>query len=333
MDKQQKPLQITILGLGAIGASIGLALGTLDPRVLDIGRPEITGWDSEKRAMSNARARLAVDRIEANLVNAVKQADVVFVTVPILDVRDLFAEIAPALKNGAIVTDTLASKTAVMAWAAELLPATIDFIGGHPLASIGGPSLDDAATDALQDVIYCLVSSPRTRRSALDGVDALVQAMHAKPYYIDAAEHDSYVAAAGHLPLALSIALMDTVGTSGGWREIQPIAGEALLQMTTMVDDVPEIALDALIGNEVALTGWIDRLIEQLDGLRSELGDTDALRSRLERVHATRTAWRHSEPNVRPGEMSTAASNVELPHSSITSLFFGRRSSRNKDKR
>ncbi len=60
------PLKITILGLGAVGASLGLALGTLDPKELSTGRPAITGWDANKRAMCDARGRLAIDNAEAD---------------------------------------------------------------------------------------------------------------------------------------------------------------------------------------------------------------------------------------------------------------------------
>src|SRR3954454_1707426 len=151
------PLNITIVGLGAVGASLGLALGTLDPRTLESGRPVLTGWDHERRAMSDARGRLAVDQVESDLVTAVKQADVVFVTVPYGEIREIFATIGPVLKNNAIVSDTVATKTRVLQWAAELLPITVAFIGGHPLVSIGGSTSRDAGIDAFRGSIYCLV--------------------------------------------------------------------------------------------------------------------------------------------------------------------------------
>ncbi len=327
------PLNITIVGLGAVGASLGLALGTLDPHTLESGRPILTGWDRERRAMSDARGRLAVDQVESNLVTAVRQADVVFVTVPYGEIHEVFATIGPVLKNGAIVTDTVATKTRVMQWATELLPITIDFIGGHPLVSIGGSSSREAGIDAFRGSIFCLVPSPRTRRPALDGMDALITAIGAKPYYIDAAEHDSYVAAAGHLPLAASVVLMQTVGLSGGWREIQPIAGSALMDMSEMAGGDPEAGAEALVSNSEALAGWIDRLIDNLIVLRSKLDNQEALEGLLEQTAAVRENWLRSEPNFRPGEDAFYSNVAALERPSFSGLFFGRRPARDKGKR
>ena len=327
------PLQITILGMNAIGASLGLAFGTLDPKRLDVGRPVITGWDRDKRTLSDARGRLAADRIQHDLVAAVSDADVVVVSVPYAEVREVLAAIAPALKPGAVVTDTLATKAQVLEWAGTLLPLSVEFVGGHPLASVGGSGVRDASSDALRDCIYCLVPLPRTRRSALDGIEALVTAIGAKPYYVDAAEHDSYVAAAGHLPVAVAVALMETVSRTGGWREIRPIAGQALLGMTDLLSGDVETPHDALASNAVALQGWLDRMIQMLVDLRGRLDNPAALRETLEHAREARTAWLRSEPNLRPGEESLRGNVENVEGMGIGSLFFGRRAPRGPDRR
>ncbi len=327
------PLNITILGLGAVGGSLGLALGTLDPQVLDVGRPVITGWDPDKRVLSEARGRLAADKVQADPVAAVREADVVFVTVPYGDMRELLALIAPALKQGAVVTDTLASKAQILQWAAELLPETVEFVGGHPLASFAGASIRGASRDALRDSIYCLVPSPHTPRTVLDGIEALVTAIGAKPYYMDTAEHDTYVAAAGHLPLAVAIALMETVSRSGGWREIQPIAGEALVRMTDLAGGEPETGSADLASNAVVLQGWLDRMIGTLVDMRASLDDPVALRNLLEHAQEMRESWLRTEPGSRPGEDAFHGSTREVERPNFSGLLFGRRPFRDRGKR
>lgn len=319
------PLNITILGLGPVGGSLGLVLGTLDPSVLDVGRPVITGWDADKRTMAAARGRLAADRVEANLVAAVREADVVVVAVPFDDIRYTFEQIAPVLKPGVIVTDTAPSKAQVLRWATELLPTTVDFIGGHPLAGFGDDLHRASAIDALRDSIYCLVPLPRTLRTALDGVEALVNAIGAKPYYIDAQEHDSYVAAAAHLPLAASVALMQTVSDSGGWTEIQPMAGEALLRATELASADTRLAAGALAGNAAAVEGWIDRLIGSLAELRGTLHDPAAVQALIERTQDARDRWLRSAPNLRPGENAFHGATDDVERPNLSGLFFGRR--------
>lgn len=327
------PLNITILGLGAVGASLGLALGTLEGDVLPSGRPVITGWDADRRTRSDARGRLAVDRAESDLATAVREADVVFVCVPFEQIRDVFAAIGPHLKHGAIVTDTADAKAATMALATELIPATAEFIGGHPLVALGGPWVRDANPRAFADSIYCLVPLPRTRRSALDALETLVTVIGAKPYYIDAAEHDSYVAAGGHLPLVLSVALMDTVGSSGGWREIQPIAGEGLLRMTELAGGDPRANAQVLASNADALDGWIERVIATLRDLQRQMRDPEATEMMLQRSFEIREAWQQSQPNTRPGEDEYHGNVQDVARPNLSGMFFGRRPSRAKDRK
>ena len=322
------PLNITILGLGAVGASLGLALGTLDPKALSYGRPTITGWDADKRALNDARGRLAVDQAERDLVTAVREADVVFVCVPFEQVRDVFAKIGPVLKHGTIVTDTTESKAVTLAWATELIPVTAEFIGGHPLVATGGTSIRDATPDVFRDSIYCLVPLPRTRQGALDGLEALVTAIGAKPYYIDATEHDSYVAAGGHLPLAISVALMETVGGSAGWREIMPIAGEGLLTMTQFASGEPEVNAEVLASNAAALDGWIDRTVASLLDLQDRLRDPAALEELLRHSFDVRQGWIESQPNTRPGENAFHGDVQEAVRTNLRGMLFGRRPSR-----
>ena len=232
------------------------------------------------------------------------------------------------------MTDTTSTKAQILEWASELLPVSVEFVGGHPLASSGGAAARGPARDTLKGAIYCLVPLPRTRRTALDSVEALVTAIGAKPYYIDAVEHDSYVAAAGHLPLAVSLALMETVGQSGGWREIQPIAGEGLVRMTELAAADLELAGDELVGNAIALDGWIDRMIESLLKLQRTVRDPAALQGLLERSRDVRESWLRAEPNIRPGEGAFLGDMQEADRPSLGGLFFGRRrSSPGRDKR
>ncbi len=326
------PLQITILGLDALGASLGLALGTLKPDELNVGRPVITGWDADRRAISEARGKLAIDHAQNDLVAAVRDADVVFVVVPYTALRDVLEMIGPALKYGAIVTDTAAAKARVLEWATELLPATVEFVGGHPLGGVSGDARD-AAHNAFRNLIYCLTPLPRTGRAALDGVEALVRAIGAKPYYIEAVEHDAYVAAVGHLPLALSVALMETLSQSGGWRELQPIAGEALLRMTELAGGSPEAGTEAISSNVSALIGWIDRINSTLIDMRTTLADPVAAQALFERVADARATWLRSEPNLRPGEDAFLGNAADVQNTGIGGLFFGRRPSRDRSKR
>src|SRR6185436_1754845 len=128
------PIRITIIGMGLIGTSLGMALRSADEREAPLGQIYVTGYDKNNRATSDARGRLAIDREARNLGEALREAQLVVVAVPVQAVREVFAAIAPVLPHGAVVTDVASAKSQVVAWARELLPGTVEFIGGHPMA-------------------------------------------------------------------------------------------------------------------------------------------------------------------------------------------------------
>jgi hypothetical protein len=127
---------------------------------------------------------------------------------------------------------------------------------------------------------------------------------------------------------------METVGQSGGWREIQPIAGEGLVRMTELASADLKFAGDELVGNAAALDGWIDRMIESLLKLQTTIRDPAALQGLLEHSQDVRESWLRAEPNTRPGEAAFLGDMQESDRPSLGGLFFGRRrSGPGRDKR
>jgi prephenate dehydrogenase len=321
------PLNVTILGLDAVGASLGLALGTLDPNKLPSGRPIITGWDSDKSTLKEARGRLVVDRVSSDLAEAVRDADVVFISVPLSEFEQTLVAVAPHVRHGAIVTDVMSVKTEVWALARQYLPTTVNFIGGHPLVSVAGQDLRDASIDLFKDVIYCLVADTHTQSGTIDTMETLVTVLGAKPYYIDASEHDTYIAGVEHLPVLASVALMEVLSHSGGWREMQSITGSRFRAATTLVATPPETSRDMCLSNSAAIEQWITRLIQTLVEMRDNLHDSEQLDALFTHAQAEHERWLAARPNMRPGEVDVVEP-MEQADRSISSLFFGRRKPR-----
>ncbi len=321
------PINITIIGLDLLGASLGLALGTLAPDQLPTGRPIITGWDHDKRTLKDARGRLMIDRAASSIAEAVQDADVVFVSGSLVELQDRLRAIAPHLRQGAVVSDVASVKTQVLELAREHLPTTVDFIGGHPLASTSGHDLQDASIDLFNGVIYCLVADTQTRPKALATIQQLVTAIGAKPYYIDAVEHDAYIAGVEHLPIIVSAALMEALSNSGGWREMQPIAGERFRTATKLAAAMPEMSRDICLGNAVAIERWINTLIQTLLHIRDNLQNSDQLEAIFQHAQEAHDQWLAGKPNMRPGE-EDLGNPMEQVDRSLGALLFGRRKSR-----
>jgi len=323
------PLNIAILGLGQLGSSLGLALGTLDQEALPSGRPVISGWDADKRTLQDARGRLMIDRVGRDAVDAVRDADIVFVDLPTTKLAETFSNIAAHLKQGAVVSDVTSSKALVLRLAQEHLPTTVDFIGGHPIIA-AHRNTAEPSIDLFKSAIYCLIPSDRARPNAVDVLAELVTAIGAKPYYIEAAEHDAYVAGVQHLPLVVSAALMEAVSRSGGWREMQPIAGVPFQTATQLPAEDVDVLAALCASNSVALGRWLDDFIRLLVEFRDDLENREALTGHFSQAKDMHERWLAAQPNMRPGEADYYGQPEQVDRS-LTSLLFGQR--RKKDRR
>ncbi len=121
--------KIALIGTGLIGASIGMGL-----KAAKLSDVQVVGYDESGEALANARKRGAIDTGERTLVAAAKDARLVIIATPALAARGVLEDIAPVLSEGAVVTDTLSTKAEIMRWAAELLPDSVSYVGGHPMA-------------------------------------------------------------------------------------------------------------------------------------------------------------------------------------------------------
>jgi prephenate dehydrogenase len=299
-------INITIIGMGLIGASLGMAIREANEKEALLGPTVITGYDQNRRATGEARGRLAIDREARSLEDALRGAQLVVVAVPVQSIRAVFGQIAPLLPNGAVVTDVAGTKTQVLEWARELLPTTVEFIGGHPMAGKEQSGVAAADPDLFRGAIYCLTPSPRARQTAINLVETMIAQIHAKVYYIDAAEHDAYVAGISHLPFMLSTALTDLVGNSPGWKEMAPLAATGFRDISRLASGDPEMHRDICMTNRDAVARWLGETAQWLLDARDLIndGEADQLLEMFTRARETRETWLTSRPNLRPGEDS-----------------------------
>ncbi|MEM8534137.1 MAG: prephenate dehydrogenase/arogenate dehydrogenase family protein [Chloroflexota bacterium] len=326
-------IQISIIGMGLIGTSLGMALRSASKENSVLGNITITGYDHDQRATADARNRLAIDKVAKRLEEATRDAQLIIMAVPPQILHELFTAMAPTLPHGTVVTDVASTKTQIMAWADELLPRTIDFVGGHPMAGKEQSGPAAAETDLFKNTLYCLSPAPRTKQSAIDLVDGMVHHIGAKPYYIDPVEHDSYVAAVSHLPFVLSRALVEVTHRSPSWKEMAPLAATGFRDISRLASGDVAMHRDICITNQEALTRWIDETIMFLQEMREHLSNADheQITDVFQRTQEAREEWLRSRPNMRPGESeyeNITGENVERP--GILDRMFGMRGPRDK---
>jgi prephenate dehydrogenase len=297
-------IRISIVGLGLIGTSLGMALRSADVKESPLGAIEVVGFDRDQRAVKEARGRLAIDREARTLAEAVRDTHIVVVATPVQAIRELLGQLAQLLPAGAVVTDVASTKAEVGRWAAASLPAGIAYVGGHPMAGKEQAGAAAADPELFKGAIYCLTTSRGTPAPALEAVEAMVRAVGAKPYYIDPEEHDAYVAGVSHLPLLLSVGLVDVTTGSPAWKELAPLAASGFRDVSRLASGDPEMHRDILLTNKQGLTRWINDMVRFLVEVREQIeaGDADSVEGLLQRAKAERDAWLETKPNLRPGE-------------------------------
>ena len=279
-------MRVSIIGLGLIGGSLGLALRKADAGV------EVVGFARRPEVASRAVEIGAVDRIEGSAVAACKDADVVFIATPAMAVRELFTDIGGHLRDGAVVTDTASTKAMVMGWADDVLPPSLNFVGGHPMAGKEAAGIEAADGDIFKGCTYCLVPGRNASSEAVVELEGMVKRIGADPLLIEAEEHDKLVAGISHLPMLVSTALVAATTEAPSWPEMMKLAATGFRDVTRLASSDPRMWRDICLTNKQHIIEWIDIYIEELGKIRRRIDDDgNDLEDTLIQLKEEREAW------------------------------------------
>jgi prephenate dehydrogenase len=280
-------LRMTIVGLGVIGSSIGLALKKTGVAF------DIVGHDKDHDAARAALKNGAVSRTDWNLIGACDGADLIVICTPLSSIKDTLSALRHDLKAGCAVTDTASLKSPVLTWAKEILPPSVHYVGGHPILRKDVPRPIIASADLLEDALYCLTPQPQSPPEAVQTVADLAEATGATPFFLEAEEHDSLIAAVEQLPLLAGMAMQQVAGSGSSSREAQRLAGPDFAAATQPLSSELADLLQSCWLNTANLTRWLDTCIAELSHLRGLLASTDssALREAFEKTKALHEQW------------------------------------------
>lgn len=192
---------LTIVGVGLIGGSIGLAARRrgLAERIVGVGR--------QQASLDSALAVGAIDEGSLNLVAAVRRADVAVFCTPVDAIAEQVLAAGPRCQPGTLLTDAGSAKAAIVAAIDGKLPKDIHFVGSHPLAGSEkrGPEFADA--DLYQGRLTVVTPTRHTDRVALERTTAFWRALGSRVKLMSAEEHDQALAMTSHLPHLTAAAL------------------------------------------------------------------------------------------------------------------------------
>ena len=275
-----------IIGLGALGSSLGLALRGQKQW------SDVTGFDTSARVQNDAKRKGAIREGTSDIPDLLGDADLVVLAIPPLAVVDFLREYGPHLRANTVVTDLASSKQTIVEAAMHFVPTRSGFVGGHPLVS-SPPGVDQAIATLYQGKPWCLTATVGTPADRLDRVNALVDAAGARAYFVDPAEHDSWVAGVEGLPRVVAAALARISGGSDAWRELVRVSGPPFDTVVSAASGNPQEARDLALTNGTALVSWLDRLLAELDRWREAIAESrrDVLEQQFAEAAAMRTRW------------------------------------------
>jgi prephenate dehydrogenase len=287
-------INISILGLGQVGASLGLALKDHKDKIFR------TGSDREPITAQRAQKIGAVDHIAYNLSAAVEKADVVIMALPVDQIRETLEFIGPLCRPGAVIIDTSPLKTAVATWAQDLLPEERYFISMTP--TINPEYLEEAATgidavhaDLFHKSLMVITNEPSTQPDAVKLAADIAQLAGARIYFADAAEVDGLMAVNDLLPKLSSVGLLSAIANQPSWKEGQRMAGRSFAQATLPVQSLDGSAtLGSLtLANRENTQRALDDLIGSLQLIREYVANQDAegLNDMMQRAQEARKDW------------------------------------------
>jgi prephenate dehydrogenase len=264
--------QITIIGLGQIGTSLGSALGKSSDTL------QRAGYDIKPSAARQAKQLGALDKAEVNLPAAVRGADIVLLAIPADQVSETMKTIIPELKLGTVILDTCPIRREINTQLHASLPKGRYYIGFTPMF---GPDhidkvesgIEAADPDLFQRGLFAITAPRDTAKEALQVAVDLCHALGASPLFADELEVDSLMAAVHILPQLMAAALVNSTMERPGWQEGRKFAGRAysLASSTIGHQDTPEALASLSIWNQENVLRVLDGLLHEVQKIRGHI--------------------------------------------------------------
>jgi prephenate dehydrogenase len=261
---------LAILGVGLIGGSLARA-------VRHAGIVErITGCGRSLSNLKQAQALGVIDHYTQQPAEAVREADMVFIAVPLGAIRALLLQIQPALQADAIVTDGGSVKGSVIA-DVEAVFGSIPpfFVPGHPIAGTERSGVAASMANLFYNRRIILTPVATTSPDAVERVRMMWQATGARVTTMSVRHHDQVLAATSHLPHMLAFGLVDTLVRLPDHHEIFDYAAGGFRDFTRIASSNPVMWRDICVANREALCAILAHFSQEMATLATMINDAD----------------------------------------------------------
>lgn len=284
--------RVAVIGVGLIGGSfaLGLKKRKFCRHVVGAGRSPAN--------MKLALKRGAIDSIEPDVAEAVRNADLVLLATPVAQFSGLLHSMKKTLKPAAIVTDAGSTKRDVVAAARAGLGRKIcQFVPAHPIAGAEKSGAAAASADLFKGRRVVLTPLPENSSESIERIEAAWSACGARVTRMSPEEHDAVFAAVSHLPHLLAYALVSEIGGRSNAQELFAYAAGGFRDFTRIASSHPEMWRDICIANRDRLLTEIPCFEKKLKSIAAMLqaGDETALEQLFADARAAREKWLNGE--------------------------------------
>ena len=277
--------KLCVIGVGLIGGSLAIALRRVGYC------EEVIGAGRSKERLQVAQDLCVIDSYSTDIAEAVSDADMVFVSVPMGAMAAVFKQIDGHLKPGAIVTDGGSAKVSVMKDAKEHLKYSYSqFVAGHPIAGTEQSGVEAAFGELYLERRVIITPTYDTNKRAVEKVTAMWKAAGATVESMSAAHHDSILAGTSHLPHLLAYGLVNCLFESNDSENYFKFAAGGFRDFTRISSSDPVMWRDICLSNKAALLDSLSQYQTELDRLKDAItkDDADQLLSYFQSAKASR---------------------------------------------
>ena len=280
--------KITIIGVGLLGGSIGLAVKR---RRL---AHEVAGFVRRRASLKDCEKAGAMDYATTDLPAAVSNADLVILCTPLSQMRPRVIGMLPALKRGAIVTDVGSVKAGVVRELESLVQkAGAHFVGSHPMAGAEKTGVRAARADLFTNAVCVLTPTKRTAPAAIRKVEEFWKSLGARTLRLAPEQHDALVSRSSHLPHIAAAALVNLVLAPARPEFQSTLCANGFRDTTRIAAGSPEMWRDIALANRKNLSRAVDAFISELQKFQRVLkrSDAKAISKYFETAKARRDNW------------------------------------------
>lgn len=275
---------LVIVGVGSIGASVGMGL-----RRLGLVR-HVTGIGRSEANLKIAQQRGAIDHYQTTINAHINSASVILLTVPMGAMRTVLTEIKPHLNPATIISDGGSTKTSMLADVSAVLGDTRQFVGAHPISGTEKSGAAAAMMDLFQNRRVIITPDANSNSAFVELIENMWRALGAKVERMSCEHHDKVLAATSHLPHMLAYGLVDNLSRFAEVDEVFRYAAGGFRDFTRIASSDPTMWRDICIHNRDALLAALDSYLADMQNIYAAVaaGDAETLQQVFVNAKTTR---------------------------------------------